>query len=196
MTIHRTMLGALLGLTTALSAIPAQAEVLAFRATLDGKYGADATGSEATGTARIRVDTERRRVSVDLTVDGITTEALWDKLVAAPIGPVHLHKYATAEGGASVLVLPLPYGDDYRATGRGMHVVKSDLDYAAGAKLVNSALPFEEFVSAMRSGLVVLNVHTDAFNPGEISGVVTEAGAAGPAPAPPPKAGGAHNHGG
>jgi hypothetical protein len=173
MRIRKGMIGITVALAAGFGALPAQAEVLTFHAKLDGKYGT-ATGSAATGKARVKVDTERRRLDVDLTVVGITTESLWDRLVAAPIGPIHFHKYATAAGGDSVLVLPLPYGAQYRATRSGLRVTIRDYDYGAGGKLVNSNLSFDDFVAAMRSGLVVLNVHTDTFNPGEISGLVTE----------------------
>jgi hypothetical protein len=172
MHVHKAVLGALAGFAAAAAAIPAQAKDLTFHATLDGRH--DSTGSTATGKARIRVDTARQRVSVDLTLDGITLDALWDKLVAAPIGPIHFHKYATAAGGDSVLVLPLPYGPAYHPTKHGLKVTMKDYDYVAGGKLVNSRLSFDDFIAAMRSGLVVLNVHTDKVNPGEISGVVTE----------------------
>jgi CHRD domain len=172
MNIHRAALGALAGLAAGLAAVPAEAKDLVFHASLDGRH--DSTGSAATGKARIRIDTVRQRVSVDLALDGITLDALWDKLVAAPIGPIHFHKYATAAGGDSVLVLPLPYGASYHATRHGLRVVMKDYDYVVGGKLVNSRLSFDDFIAAMRSGLVVLNVHTDKVNPGEISGVVTE----------------------
>ena len=157
---------------SAASATAAQAETLTFNVVLDGKYGAAPTVSAATGKAQVRVDMKRRTVSLDLTVQGITQEALWDKLVAAPIGPVHLHKYATAAGGDSVLVVPFPFGPDYAAAGNGMRLTAKDHDYAAGAALLKSDLSFEDFVAAMRGGLIVLNVHTDAFNSGEISGRV------------------------
>lgn len=156
-----------------LATAPAQAELLTFHSNLDGNYGAEPTGSKATAKARIEVDTARQLVSVDMTVDGITADALWDTLVAAPIGPIHLHKYASAEGGDSVLVLPLPYGASYQPTPRGLQVTMKDYDYAAGARLLKSTLTFDQFVEAMKSGLVILNVHTDAFNPGEISGRIT-----------------------
>jgi hypothetical protein len=162
----------LLAIAGVISTAPAQAETLKFNVALDGKYGSAPTGSTATGQAQIRVDTERRTVSLDLTVQGITQEDLWDKLVAAPIGPVHLHKYATASGGDSVLVVPFPFGPDYAAVGNGIRLTARDRDYAAAAALLKSDLSFEDFVAAMRSGLIVLNVHTDAFNPGEISGRV------------------------
>ena len=170
------MIGRLTFAVAALAAVaaplPAAAKVLKFHAVLDGKYGSDPTGSAATGRAAIRVDTVSRRVSVDLTVDGITVDQLWDKLVAAPIGPIHFHKYATAAGGDSELALPLPYGPDYHARAAGMRVTMKGYDYVAGAALLKSTLGFDDFVAGMQGGLIVLNIHTDQFNPGEISGLV------------------------
>ena len=157
---------------TALAPAPAFAKTLKFNVALDGKYGKEPTGSAATGRAKVRVDTVAKRVSVDMDVAGITVDQLWDTLVAAPIGPIHFHKYATAAGGDSVLALPLPYGGDYSATPRGIRVKMRDYDYVAGAKIVGSTLSFEDFVAGMQSGLIVLNVHTDKHNPGEISGLV------------------------
>ena len=150
----------------------AHAKILKFKVALDGKYGPEPTGSAATGRATVRVDTVTRRVSVDMTVKGITVDQLWDQLVAAPIGPIHFHKYATAAGGASVLALPLVYGPDYRATPRGIRVKMRNYDYVAGAKIVNSTLSFDDFVAGLKRGLIILNVHTDKHNPGEISGLV------------------------
>jgi len=112
------------------------------------------------------------RVSVDLDVNGITIDDLWDTLVRAPIGPIHFHKYANAAGGDSVLALPLPFGSDYHATKWGLKVRMRNYDYVAGAALVKSTLSFDDFVAGMKNGLIVLNVHTDQFNPGEISGLV------------------------
>jgi hypothetical protein len=159
----------------AMGATPASARIMKFHAALDGKSAYNQSGSEATGTARVTVDTDRRLVSVDMIVDGITIPQLWGKLVARPIGPIHFHKYASADpGSAAVLVLPLPYGPTYHATPRGIHVKMKDYDYTTGAKLLNSTLSFDDFIAAMKSGLVILNVHTDKFNPGEISGKVVE----------------------
>jgi hypothetical protein len=169
------LLLALTALTAAAFGAPsaqAKEKIFYFHAALDGKYGDAPTGSAAIGRARVTVDAARRRVSVDLVVDGITVDRLWKKLVAAPIGPIHLHKYARVGGGASVLVLPIPYGADYHATRRGMRVTMKDYDYAAGARLVDSTLSFGDFVAAMKGGLVILNIHTEAHNSGEISGKV------------------------
>jgi CHRD domain len=156
----------------ATSAQPAQAKILKFQADLDGQYGMEPTGSAAIGHAAIEVDTASRRVSVDLKVDGITIDSLWDKLVAAPIGPIHFHEYAAPGAASSVLALPLPFGSAYHATPGGLRVKMKSFDYAADAALVKSTLSFDDFVSAMKNGLIVLNVHTDKFNPGEISGLV------------------------
>ena len=161
-----------LALTALAAPAPAQAEVLKFHAKLDGKYGAEPSGSAATGKATILVDTKTRRVSVDLGVDGITIDHLWDQLVKAPVGPVHFHKYATAAGGPAVLALPVPFGPDYHPLPGGLHIGMRDYDYVAGAALLKSTLSFEEFVAGMKGGLIILNIHTDKFNPGEISGVV------------------------
>jgi hypothetical protein len=153
-------------------AAPAQAEVLKFHADLDGKYGTGPTGSAATGHAQVRIDTVTHRVSVDLHVAGITVDQLWDKLVAKPIGPIHFHNYTSSGGPGSALALPLPYGVAYHRKRDGIHVVMNDFDYAADAALVNSKLSFDEFLAGMKNGLIVLNVHTNKFNPGEISGLV------------------------
>ena len=82
----------------AISAMPgaATAEVLKFHVALDGKSGPEPTGSPATGTAKVRVDTVTHRVSVELDVSGITVDDLADNLVNSPVGPIHFHKYATA----------------------------------------------------------------------------------------------------
>ena len=156
----------------AVTASPAGAKTLKFHAALDGNYGAEPSHSPATGRATVRVDTATRRVSVELEVKGITVDQLWDRLVAAPIGPIHFHKYATAAGGDSELALPLPFGLGYRPTATGMHVSLKDYDYVAGAALLKSTLSFDDFVAGMKSGLIVLNIHTDKYNPGEISGLV------------------------
>jgi hypothetical protein len=156
----------------ALMPAAAQAEVLKFHVALDGQYGSDPSGSPATGKAKVLVDTVTHRVSVDLDVDGITIDNLDDNLVQSRVGPIHFHKYATAAGGDSELALPLPFGRDYRAKPWGLRVRMRDYDYVAGAALVKSTLSFDDFVAGMKTGLIVLNVHTDQFNAGEISGLV------------------------
>ncbi len=169
----RTKLLALAAATTMIAGT-AQARTLRFHAALDGKTETSATGSAATGTARVRVDSVTHKVSVDLDVHGLTLDALWDKLVTGPIGPIHFHEYIAKPGQPDDvgLVLPLPYGANYQPTRDGFRVRMKDYDYAAGAKLLGSIATFAHFVTALQDGHVILNVHTDRFTEGEISGTV------------------------
>ncbi|MBS0480459.1 MAG: CHRD domain-containing protein [Proteobacteria bacterium] len=149
---------------------PAFAKTLTFRATLTGVAPPTTTGSPARGKAVIKVDTASKKVSVELDVSGITLDQLNDDLVAKPVGPIHFHVYRTADDVE--LILPLPYGPNYRATKTGFHVTVRGYDYAAGAKLINGGASFDEFVNGLRGQRIVLNVHTDKFPDGEISGTV------------------------
>jgi hypothetical protein len=150
-----------------------------FKADLRGDAPPANTGSKATGHARLAVDTGAQTVDLDLAVSGITLAQLWDHLKAAPIGPVHLHHYGSmqhmADDPAVSLVLPVPYGPDYAATADGFKVTMRGFRYATGAALLNSQLPFADFMAAMQGGLLALNVHTNAFQDGEINGAVVAA---------------------
>ncbi|MEO5494940.1 MAG: CHRD domain-containing protein [Sphingomonas sp.] len=152
------------------AASPAAAKTLTFRATLSGIAPPTTTGSPARAKAVIKVDTSSKKVSVDLDVTGITLDRLADALIAKPIGPIHFHVYRSADDVE--LILPLPYGPDYRATKKGFHVTMRGYDYEVGAKLLNTGATFDEFVNAMRGQRIVLNIHTDKFPNGEISGTV------------------------
>jgi hypothetical protein len=161
-----------------LAASPAAARELAFTAQLSGQTASTSTGSKATGQARILVDTEAKTVDVSLDVAGLKPDELRTTLVAKPIGPIHMHLYASRDHGPSAgasLVLPLPYGPSYSATADGFQVRAKAMDYAHGASLVNGTASFDEFVAALQSGQVVLNIHTNRFPEGEISGDVTPA---------------------
>lgn len=161
---------ALTAVTAIAVATPAAARTQSFRAMLDGTTIPTTTGSPARGRADIRVDTKTQRVTVELDVKGITLDQLSDALVAKPIGPVHFHQYRTADDVEAVL--PVPYGANYRATKDGFHVSMRDYSFAEGAKLLNDQDSFEDFVNAMNAGKIVINIHTDKFPEGEISGKV------------------------
>jgi hypothetical protein len=176
------MLGAaaLLVLCACATATPPADEVV-YRATLRGDTPSTGTGSKATGQATVAVDTAAQTVDLTLAVQGITIDQLWDNLVAAPIGPIHLHIYASHDHSASApsaLLLPVPFGPSYASTADGFTVTVKDYPYAQGAALLKSDKSFAEFVAALDGGAVVLNIHTDAFQPGEISGDVMRAGRA------------------
>ncbi len=168
-------LGMAIAVAAALAGGSAAAKELAFKANLSGATASTATGSKATGEARIRVNTEAQTVDVALNVEGLKIEDLWTNLLHSPMGAIHLHVYGSKDhgGGAdSALMFPLPYGPNYVATPKGFKVEMKAEPYAEGAKLVNSKASFDEFVAALANGRIVVNIHTNAKNDGEISGDV------------------------
>jgi hypothetical protein len=152
------------------AASPAFAATKVFTAKLSGDVDTSKTGSKATGTARFVVDTEKKTVDVTMDFAGLKIADLADGLVARPIGPIHLHNYAS--NGDVAVVLPTPFGSGYADTAKGFSVTMKGYSYAEGAGLLKSDLSFDGFLAAMASGSVVLNVHTDKFGDGEISGKI------------------------
>jgi hypothetical protein len=149
-------------------AAPASAAQLNYSAALDGVTAPTTTQSTATGTATVSVDTDAQTVSVHMQINGVTIDELWDHVIHAGMGPVHLHLYA-ADGEISLLV-PFPYGATYAATPDGFTLNVENYSYAEGAALLQSDMNFENFVAALGSDFIYLNIHTDAFQDGEISG--------------------------
>lgn len=78
------------------------------------------TGYAAAGRATLAVDEAAGSVSLELRVRGIALDGLWKRLVAMPIGPLHLHLYL--RDGNAGLILPFPYGPSYVATTVGFEV--------------------------------------------------------------------------
>lgn len=153
----------------------AAASSIVYRVILSGKAEDPATPSAATGQARISVDLRQKRVSLQLTVRGIRIADLRQDLLRSRMGPIHLHQYIKRADGTQevVLVLPVPYSDTYRETKDGFVVALKSIDYVEGAKLLNSPVSFDDFVMAMGSGNVLLNIHTTRYPDGEISGRLT-----------------------
>lgn len=173
---RHSILGLIIGV--ALCAAPAAAKVIEYRAELNGQSPTISTGSSARASAWISVDTAKKTVSIKLDVTGLSVDALWDRLVKAPIGPIHLHQYANgnlADAGSSELAFPLTYGPNYKPTRGGFRVRTGPLDYAKAVAPLGQSLSFEAFVAALEKGTVILNIHTDAFNGGEINGLVAKA---------------------
>lgn len=163
------------GIALALAAGPALAKDLTFTAALRGDRAPTITGSKATGKAVIHVDTDKQTVDVKLTVNGLSVDQLSNGLRGAPMGPIHLHIYGTHVHSAdadAALVFPLPYGPSYSPTADGFKVETGAVDYVKGASLVNTKATFADFLAAMQGQLIVLNVHTNRFGDGEISGDV------------------------
>jgi hypothetical protein len=147
---------------------PADAARLSYTAELNGVAAPTETHSAATGTATVSVDTDARTVSVHMQIHGIRADQLWDHVIHNGMGPVHLHLYA-ANGDISLLV-PFPYGASYTPTADGFTLTVENYSYAEGAALLHSDMSFDTFVSTLGSDFVYLNIHTDAFQDGEISG--------------------------
>ena len=161
-----------------LAAAPAQAKELKFTAALGGDRAPTMTGSKATGQALILVDTDRQTVGMTLDVKGLGIDSLWTNLLKTPMGPIHLHVYGGhdhSDPDSAQLMFPAPYGPGYAKTAAGFRVEMKDVAYDTGAKLVNSRASFDEFVGALGAGRIVLNIHTNRFTDGEISGDVVPA---------------------
>ena len=160
-----------------LSAAPASAKIIEYRADLNGQSPTISTGSSARANARISIDTLKKTVAIRLNVIGLSVDSLWDRLVKAPIGPIHLHQYASgnlSDANSSELAFPLPYGPSYKPTRDGFRVRTGVLDYAKAVAPLGQSISFEAFVAALEKGTVVLNIHTDAFNGGEVNGLVVK----------------------
>ena len=162
---------AVLGFAALAFAASAMSAEVVFTAALRGDKDPTNTGSKAAGDAKIVVDTAAQTVDVDLKVTGIKFQDFFDQVHHAPVGPIHMHHYG-AEGEVT-LVMPFPMGPTYAETKDGFTMTVRDYPYATGAKIVQTPLTFDQFLAALRAGIVVLNIHTDKFNQGEISGTVT-----------------------
>jgi hypothetical protein len=157
----------------AFAAAPARAGDLAFTAFLHGDAPTSNTGSAATGDAKLVVHEATQSVDMTLSVHGLTMAALAQHLAHAPVGPVHLHIYQA--NGDSALLLPFPMGASYAATSDGFTITVTNYPYADGAKIIASTISFTDFVKALQTGAVVLNIHSQKFPDGEISGKVEAA---------------------
>ena len=182
MTIRKTL--AILA-AIALSGAPTLAGATEYRADLNGVSTVNRSGSAATASALVSLDTAAQTVAVTIDVHGLTIDALWDVLVDRPAGPIHLHRYAgtdLSDPNSSSLAFPVPFDATYRATADGFSVSTGPRPYAEGAAILGLQASFADLAAAMDAGSIVVNIHTDAFNGGEISGQLVPS--AGPAVAP------------
>ena len=152
-------------LVAILLAGPATAATLNFSAQLDGAQEVPSVDTNAFGTAELVVDSVTENLFVNLDVTGISTDDLRDDLVAAPVGPVHLH--LGARGANGPIVVPFAFNSSYRDTGDGFSLT-SIVTYDSGV----SGLAFGDFLAALTNEEIYFNVHTDAFRAGEIRGQV------------------------
>ncbi|MEK6636751.1 MAG: hypothetical protein AABY88_01580 [Pseudomonadota bacterium] len=66
---------------TLLSAAPASAKIIEYRADLNGQSRTISTGSSARANAFISVETAKKTLAIRLNVVGLSVDSLWDKLV-------------------------------------------------------------------------------------------------------------------
>lgn len=151
-------------------AAPAAAATLHYIATLSGTQYPTETGSTATGAATLDIDTEAQTIAARIEINGLRTDALSHHLAHSRMGPMHLHRY---QGDDVTLILPFPFNETYAETVDGFTVTVTAYPYADGADRTGSHLSFEQFLAALTSDPIYLNVHTNAFGDGEISGRVT-----------------------
>lgn len=147
------------------AALPADAADLTFIATLRGNNATTNMGSAATGEAKLVVDLATQTVDFSLKVKGLSPADFYDHLAHAPVGPVHLHLYQA--NGDSLLLFSM--GPAYAKTSDGFSLTMASYKHADGAKILASDITFDGFVKDLQSGAVVLNIHTQKFQDGEIS---------------------------
>ncbi len=154
------------------AASPVAAAELRYTATLAGAQYPTETGSTATGTATLTIDTEAQTIDARIAITGLSFADLSQHLAHSRMGPMHLHRY---EGDDVTLITPFPFGDTYAETADGFTVTVTDFPYAEAAERTRSALSFDQFLAALANDPIYLNLHTEAFGDGEISGRVVSA---------------------
>ncbi|MGB7406616.1 MAG: CHRD domain-containing protein [Pacificimonas sp.] len=162
-------------------ALPAQAITVISVANLSGDQEVPPVETQAFGSATFTVDTDTQLLDFSLEVNGITIEQLFDNLVAAPVGPIHLHNAPAGANGP--IVIPFPFDTGYEATDTGFRLTREDYLFDDALAISGADVGFSDFVSALRDGLYYINVHSDQFGSGELRGqlavTVPEPGAIG-----------------
>lgn len=160
---------AMLGALALTWALPASAAILEYKASLDSSQSTTGSNSTATGTALLLVDTTMETLSFRLGVTGIDRDDLFDALVASPIGPVHIHDAPRGQTGP--VAIPFAFNDtDYLTTATGFWLSVTDYAYSDAISLSGFGESFAEFVEGLNQDGYYINVHTDAWNSGEIRG--------------------------
>lgn len=160
-----------------LSAGSAMASTIDFTASLTGDQEVNADGTsagvvtDAFGSARISVDTDAETISFYLSVTGLTIDSLFDDLVAAAVGPIHLHNAPAGANGP--IDVPFAFSEDtYSDTETGFAVNVEGFRFADAVALAGSEQTFEGFLAELSAGNYYINVHSDTFTAGELRGQV------------------------
>ena len=149
----------------------ASAATLGFESILSGDQEVPPVVTEASGSAEISVDEDAQTIDFSLAVTGISIDGLFDDLIAAPVGPVHLHNAPIGVNGP--IVIPFAFDPaTYTDTADGFEVNVSDFLFDDAVALSGSLLSFDEFLDDLIIGDYYINVHSDVFTAGEIRGQV------------------------
>ena len=149
----------------------AQAATFEFTADLDSGQSTTTSTSTATGSASISVDDVAQTIDFSLVVNGITIDDLWDDLVAAPVGPVHIHDGVAGATGA--IAIPFPFNSTYQSILGGFTINSVGLDYDQATDLAGFDEDFDDFLAGLMGGEYYINVHTDVDNGGAIRGQIS-----------------------
>ena len=152
----------------AMALAPAQAEVLTFAGPLDGAQEVAPGDDDATGFGTVVIDTVAETVSFDLTVAGLSLADLNTGLSNGPLGPVHLHNAPAGQNGP--IIVPFPFGATYTETADGFNLSVSNVSFADAVGISGATLSFTDFVSALLSDNIYINVHSNEFPAGAIRG--------------------------
>ena len=160
--------------------LAAPASAATYRAFLDAGQSTvpltPQTGPEeaaATGTAIFTTDEATQTLDFTLDVVGIELDQLWDTLVAAPVGPIHLHNGPAGVNGPIVIPFPLPFDaaeGGYEDTDDGFRLAVEDYAFSDAIALSGVDVAFDDFLGALSAGNYYINVHSDEFGDGEIRG--------------------------
>lgn len=165
----RTLLGAT---ALCLTAGIGSAATLTFDTSLTGAQEVPPAVTSAFGSARFTVDDVTQELGLSLDVTGISLAQLSDRLVAAPIGPVHLHNAPRGVNGP--IVIPFAFDTaTYSDTATGFTLNVGGYAFADAIALSGVSEAFDDFVAELKASNYYLNVHTDAFPAGEIRGQVS-----------------------
>jgi hypothetical protein len=149
--------------------LPVSAGTLTFESRLDSGQSTTGSDSTATGTALLEVDTDAETLNFRLGVEGIEIDDLWDVLVASPLGPIHIHE--GVRGATGPVAIPFAFNTtDYMTTLDGFWLTVSDFSYADAVGVSGFGQTFDAFVAGLNASGFYINIHTDAWNAGEIRG--------------------------
>lgn len=166
------------------------AQAATFSANITGDQVVPGTGSEAVGTASFELNEEGTALSYTLSFQGVDLKPD-NRTALADINKIHIHAAPAGENGPHTLnIFGLPAEDDddlvvdYAANTLSGVWDDSDVSDLNGNGISdpNDSKPLSNFITALESGELYLQVHTNRFDsstgfPGEIRGQILKTSA-------------------